>query len=106
MTNDEIKELALKSGFTLRDLSEDGPDLHPYVYEFASRLLVKQHEDMLAEGYRFCAKGQRTTQFCRQLEEAVKAEREACAQVCDLVCQSHNWETHAFAKAIRARSDK
>jgi len=74
MTHDEIKALALKSGFALRE-QPDGPDLKPYVYDFANRLLVKQFEDMIAEGYRWCAKGQRTTQFCGQLEAAVKAER-------------------------------
>ena len=105
MTNEEIKSMALSSGFTLRNLTEDGPDLHPYVYEFANRLLVQQYEEMLAEGYRFCAKGQHTTQFCGQLEEAVEkavnAEREACAMTVremDL-----RGEEIAAANTIRAR---
>lgn len=34
----------------------------------------------------------------------IEDEREACAKECDMVCQGHNWETHAFAKAIRASS--
>lgn len=35
------------------------------------------------EGWRQCAKGQNTTQFCGLLEEAVKAEREACAKLAE-----------------------
>jgi len=33
-------------------------------------------ERMKSEGWRQCAEGQRTTQFCGLLEEAVNAERE------------------------------
>ena len=33
-------------------------------------------------GYRLCAVGQRATQFCGLLEDAVKAEREACVELC------------------------
>ena len=35
---------------------------------------------MIREGWRKCAEGQRTTQFCGLLEEAVAAEREKVAQ--------------------------
>ena len=39
MTNEQIKDLALKCGFTLRDV--DGQqDLKPYVYDFARKLLA------------------------------------------------------------------
>lgn len=37
------------------------------------------------EGWRQCAVGQRTTQFCGLLEAAVLAERERCAKVCELL---------------------
>jgi hypothetical protein len=40
-------------------------------------------EELLAAGWRKCAEGQRETQFCALLEAAVKAEREACARICD-----------------------
>ena len=42
--------------------------------------------EVLADyGWRQCAIGQGTTQFCAMVEEAVNAEREACAQACDSV---------------------
>jgi hypothetical protein len=39
---------------------------------------------VIEQGYRKCAEGQKTTQFCGMLEQAMLAEREACAKVCDL----------------------
>jgi hypothetical protein len=83
MTRDEIKQLALDCGFALREQQFGGVDLYPHVYNFSERLIEAVIEKMKAEGWRKCAKGQHTTQFCGQLEQAVLAEREACAQVCD-----------------------
>jgi hypothetical protein len=65
--------------------------------------LVKQH--LVKQGYRKCAEGQKTTQFCGMLAAAVKAEREACAEVSDA------WDTdypetnygRCIAAAIRER---
>lgn len=34
------------------------------------------------EGWRKCAEGQKTTQFCGLLEAAVAAERDACIKAC------------------------
>lgn len=48
-------------------------------YSFVG-LLKRQ---MIRDGWRQCAEGQRTTQFCALTEEAVKAEREECAKLCD-----------------------
>ena len=41
-----------------------------------------EREAMIEQGWRQCAKGQRTTQFCGMVEQAIQAEREACAKVC------------------------
>lgn len=73
MTKDEIKALAAEYGFTL---NQDFCD-------FANRLLKAQSDQMRAEGWRQCAKGQNTSQFCGQLDAAVLAEREACAAIAD-----------------------
>ena len=74
--------------------------------------LIEEH--LKSQGYRQCAKGQRTTQFCGMLQEAVKAEREACAKVCDKMW--HEWlnspienepnkpDAEDCAEAIRARA--
>ena len=37
---EQIKELALRTGFKLKEQSDGGMDLNPYVYEFAQTLLA------------------------------------------------------------------
>jgi hypothetical protein len=65
--------------------------------------LVEQH--LVKQGYRKCAERQKTTQFCGMLEEAVKAEREACAKVADAWDADHPETNYGrcIADAIRAR---
>jgi hypothetical protein len=48
--------------------------LQTHLEQFAA--LIEEH--LKDQGYRQCAKGQRTTQFCGMLKQAVKAEREGC----------------------------
>jgi len=48
-------------------------------YHFAA--LLRDH--LISEGWRQCAKEQRTTQFCAVVERAKQEEREACAKVCE-----------------------
>lgn len=60
-------------------------------------------EEMILRGWRRCAVGQRTTQYCGQVEKAVAAEREACAKVCEQWDASHPL---MLARAIRAREEK
>lgn len=77
-----------------------------------SRVCAGESEaEVLADyGYRRCAVNQRTTQFCGLLEAAVKAEREACAAICDEKAketfsgQCQVWGDY-FARAIRARGE-
>lgn len=66
MTRDEIKAIAIEFGFAI---NQD-------IIGFADRVLGEQFEQMRAEGWRQCAKGQHTSQFCGQLEAAVLAERQ------------------------------
>lgn len=60
---------------------------------------------MIEQGWRQCAKGQRTTQFCGMVEQAVQAEREACAKECEHTAarMGSEWMAHHCAAAIRAR---
>ena len=44
MTNDEIRDLALSHGFTLRPQPDGSMDLNPYVYAFARTLIEKERE--------------------------------------------------------------
>jgi hypothetical protein len=62
-------------------------------------------------GWRQCAVGQKTTQFCGVLEAAVQAERDACAKLCDqevdeLAYGNDDWYTaKTIAAVIRARGE-
>jgi hypothetical protein len=56
---------------------------------------------LIEQGYRKCAEGQRTTQFCGMLEQAVLAEREACAKV--VAGSLGGLNGYALAQTIRAR---
>ena len=58
--------------------------------------------EMIRDGWRQCAKGQRTTQFCALTEEAVRAEREACARMVDHILKEGGG---TYGKAIRARGE-
>ena len=98
MNRDEILTLARDAGVMPLD--------HFYVTDvFLQRFVHLVEQRLIRDGYRQCAKGQRTTQFCGLLADAVKAEREACAKVaesyeprCD-VCPS------GVSNAIRARGE-
>jgi hypothetical protein len=50
---------------------------------FAAIVAAEKEQQMIRDGWRQCAKGQRTTQYCGLLDAAVKDEREACATVCE-----------------------
>ena len=71
-----------------------------------------EREAMKLDGWRQCAKGQRTTQFCGQVQAAVEAEREACAKVCgELADSPANSEQYRMGanwarELIRARGEK
>ncbi len=53
---------------------------------------------MIEQGWRQCAKGQRTTQFCGMVEQAVQEERESCIDIVAI----HGGSVEIEA-AIRAR---
>lgn len=82
MTQDDILRMASEAGNSVAPQGDTRGPLYVYLHEvFVFVDLIKQH--LISEGYRKCAEGQRTTQYCSQLEAAVAAEREACAQVCE-----------------------
>ena len=56
---------------------------HKSIERLAALVAAEKEQQMIRDGYRKCAEGQRTTQFCGLLDAAVKAEREACAETCD-----------------------
>ena len=100
MTHDDIIRMAREAGFQVL-LPQDHVDGTGGVYvvedeiagmleRFAALVAAEKEQQMIRDGWRKCAEGQRTTQFCGLLDAAVKAEREACAKVCFDMAQQHN----------------
>ncbi len=98
MTRDDIIEAASKAGFeTKRDMIwVDQWEITPTLTRFAALL----RDQMISEGWRQCAQGQKTSQHCGMVEQARAEEREACAQVAEGfdACDPKH-----IAAAIRAR---
>lgn len=74
-----------------------------------AEVLADYAETLALHGFRRCAVGQRTTQYCALAEDAVRAEREACAKLAsDTVCATHLTGIKIYgtpaAAAIRERS--
>jgi hypothetical protein len=70
------------------------------VERFANLVAAAEREKILVEGWRQCSVGQRTTQFCELIEQAIVAEREECAKVCE---SDPTMPAILVADAIRAR---
>ena len=100
LTNEDFIRADMESGFQTHELS-------PSMRDFANRIAYDARQKLLAElqadGWRQCAKGQNTTQFCGQLEAAVLAEREACAALAETLFSSTGPDV---AEEIRAKVGK
>ena len=104
MNRDEILTLAREAGVMPLD--------HFYVTDvFLQRFVHLVEQRLIRNGYRQCAKGQRTTQFCGLLADAVKAEREALENIIldyaerdDLSDSDESLLKHLF-ELIRARGE-
>ncbi len=77
-----------------------GEDWHFMPNEALERFFHMAQAAMIEQGWRQCAKDQRTTQFCGMVEQAVQEEREACAKLC---LETEPFYGVMFAEAIRAR---
>ena len=106
MNRDDIIRMAREAGWSdeLLEVSFTAPLLD----RFAALVAAEKEQQMIRDGWRQCAKGQRTTQFCGLLEAAVKAEREACAKLCDELRDEDGFEPYGTecAAAIRARGQE
>ena len=89
MTRDDIICMAQEAGIMDKhDCSDDWfvrADIDKRnIFVFAALVAAeKQAQMVIRDGWRKCVEGQRTTKFCGLLDAAVKAEREACAEVCE-----------------------
>ena len=101
MTRDDIIRMAREAGAVFpADGSYHCFEIPGTLERFASLVAAAEREAMIEQGWRQCAKGQRTTQFCGMVEQAVLAEREACAKV----CEEPGWNAANWcATQIRAR---
>ena len=106
---DDILWLALKAGFEMGEdkklYTTDGDGLcTEELQRFAALVSAAERDHMISEGWRQCARGQKTTQFCGMVEQARLEEREACAQACEDFGDGNKWsDAHACAAVIRAR---
>jgi len=68
MTRDDIIEAASKAGFeTKRDMVfVDMREITPTLTRFAALVAAAERDRMISNGWRQCAKGQKTTQWCAQ----------------------------------------
>ena len=104
MSRDDIFKMAREAGFSGYDSqSECLTHFFKLAYEAGAK---DERERLISEGWRQCAQGQKTTQFCGMVEQARAEEREACAQICD----EHDDLRYAnkadlCATAIRARGN-
>ena len=111
MTRDDILRMAKEAGLAPASFcrwSAYSDDLE----RFATLVAAEKEQQMIRDGWRQCAKGQRTTQYCGLLDAAVKDEREACAKVCEGLRPSKPEYDQRFndgctlsAAAIRARGE-
>ena len=100
MTREDVIRMAGEAGFGANQRNT----LLVKIERFAD-LVVKE---MINDGWRQCAKGQRTTQFCGMAEKAREEEREECAKIVDEWYHSLASEPEMLeiAQEIRARKSK
>ena len=108
-------EMALEfvSWFASDDHSVRPKHKAPEIAEALRQALAQPEQDeLLKQGWRQCAVGQRTTQYCGMAEQARLEEREACLKEIAIELDEWNYGTNAnialnnVAANIRARSEK
>jgi hypothetical protein len=75
-------------------------------YRFAALVAAAERNRMIADGWRQCAQGQKTTQHCGMAEQVRAEEREACARVCETEGARVDASWASCAAAIRARGQQ
>jgi len=113
MTRDDILRMAKEAGLAPASFcrwSAYSDDLE----RFATLVAAEKEQQMIRDGWRQCAEGQRTTQHCGLLDAAVKAERKACVIACEKISESlYSYDNitegraaQDCANAIRARGEE
>ena len=107
MTTDDILRMANHCGFRIDAEDFVMPREGNYALRLA-RFALLVRDQMLSEGWRQCAQGQRTTQHCAVAEQARAEEREAAvlAAGSTLQAQGVDWQiTEQVIRNIRARGE-
>lgn len=99
MNREKIIEMAREAG-----LEVDGEYFSDDIYRAVLvRFFHMAQAAMIEQGWRQCAKDQRTTQFCGMVEQVVQEEREACAKLC---LETEPFYGVMFANAIKERGQQ
>jgi hypothetical protein len=69
MTRDEIVQIAWDVGLFMRSHHQDEPTK---LERFAALVAAEKEKQMIADGWRKCAEGQSTTQYCAVAEAALR----------------------------------
>ena len=100
MTKDDIIRMAREAGGSIYEV--DWCFEIENLERFAALVAAAEREKIIAEGWRQCAVGQRTTQFCLQLQNAVEVERESIVGLLDrLVDEYESKDRQGSADDIR-----
>jgi hypothetical protein len=109
---EDIIKWAREAGFTFCEesykyqpncLFYGGYAVDEQLKRFAALVAAAERDDLISEGWRQCAQGQRTSQHCALAEQARRDEREACAGLCDELQDYPTVEARHCAEEIRAR---
>lgn len=114
MNRDDIERMAVEAGGGTPEWDGIWELNGDALERFVALVAAEKEQQMIRDGWRQCAKGQRTTQYCGLLDAAVKAEREACAKACEarkIIDSEYEYDRHYnqgaehCAFAIRARGE-
>jgi len=98
MTQDEIIEMATQAGMDY--LKYISPESFKKVTVFAKLVAERERERIIAKNAPVI---KQINEHIKELQDAVKAEREACAKLFEQGDEMGEWYSYEVAKAIRAR---
>jgi hypothetical protein len=111
MNKEDIIRMAREAGANYYGTGEEGVTAFMLrdeaIERFAALVAAAEREHIISDGWRQCAQGQRTSQFCAVAEQARREEREACAKLIESRKTGANELMDAVrdteTRAIRAR---
>jgi hypothetical protein len=100
MTNDEIIEMAKQSGLINKDYDASFLNKFTYAVENFAKLVAQHERERIKQAN--TPEIERINAHIQKLEDAVLAERSACAKVCDDLWQEDG-TAYQCREAIKAR---